>query len=642
MATRMQQRRGTSVEWASDNPVLAAGEIGVDTTTKQIKVGDGLLNWADLPDVFTGAYTAGDAALAAGSVQKWKANTTYAAGTTVLNPSGEFVNALVGFTSSATYSGANWSSPASATYAPLPGAIRNSLTGWFHVDGFGAVGNGVTDDSAAIQAALNAVPANGGTVYFPPGIYKASGLTSSKRSLVLLGVSGSSFNEADSASGGSTILVPAGTTGFSFNAAATSLVHQGPTVTGLSFREVAGGVTSTLVRIGAANRWRVERSAFSGGLVALDVDAGNPALDVSWGLVDQATFRGSATGLLWAHGTGASTVIASEFTGCGRGIHALPFGSLSTEFAVLGTKFDSCTTAAIHTKGRNARIYGCGFERNTIGVLIERDAVLHADSGTHNRVTDCLFIGVSTETGVSIGAGCTDNHVAAVYRALASTVTDTGTRTTRHDAVVGLQMDRDANTVPFHKFTVGNVSVADLFSASSGENVWRALTALVKLRIRLAGTASGDEWAVQDSASANLLRVFGNGNISMGPSNTSSATSIFNKLVSDKAFVMKREASVLAAPGNVSISALTANIYEITLQANATSMSAISNGVAGQQITITFVQDATGGRTYVYAANLKFAGGAAPTDTTAAKRTSVTFQHDGTNWYEVGRAVAVG
>ena len=37
---------------------------------------------------------------------------------------------------------------------------------------YGAVGNGVTDDTAAIQAAVNA--ANGGTVFFPAGVYQTS------------------------------------------------------------------------------------------------------------------------------------------------------------------------------------------------------------------------------------------------------------------------------------------------------------------------------------------------------------------------------------------------------------------------------------------------------------------------------------
>lgn len=41
----------------------------------------------------------------------------------------------------------------------------------FNVKQYGAKGDGTTDDTAAIQAAINAVPASGGTVLFPPGIY---------------------------------------------------------------------------------------------------------------------------------------------------------------------------------------------------------------------------------------------------------------------------------------------------------------------------------------------------------------------------------------------------------------------------------------------------------------------------------------
>jgi hypothetical protein len=39
---------------------------------------------------------------------------------------------------------------------------------------FGAVGNGSHDDTAAIQAAINALPASGGDVLFPPGKYKVT------------------------------------------------------------------------------------------------------------------------------------------------------------------------------------------------------------------------------------------------------------------------------------------------------------------------------------------------------------------------------------------------------------------------------------------------------------------------------------
>jgi hypothetical protein len=41
----------------------------------------------------------------------------------------------------------------------------------FNVLAFGATGDGATDDSSAVQNAINAAAANGGTVYFPSGTY---------------------------------------------------------------------------------------------------------------------------------------------------------------------------------------------------------------------------------------------------------------------------------------------------------------------------------------------------------------------------------------------------------------------------------------------------------------------------------------
>ena len=43
---------------------------------------------------------------------------------------------------------------------------------WFDVRAFGATGDGTTNDTAALQAALDAAEANGGRVYFPRGTYK--------------------------------------------------------------------------------------------------------------------------------------------------------------------------------------------------------------------------------------------------------------------------------------------------------------------------------------------------------------------------------------------------------------------------------------------------------------------------------------
>jgi hypothetical protein len=53
--------------------------------------------------------------------------------------------------------------------------VDSKLKDVVSVKDFGAVGNGVVDDTAAIQAAINAV--NRGTVFFPPGTYNFTSLT---------------------------------------------------------------------------------------------------------------------------------------------------------------------------------------------------------------------------------------------------------------------------------------------------------------------------------------------------------------------------------------------------------------------------------------------------------------------------------
>ncbi|WP_354637112.1 glycosyl hydrolase family 28-related protein [Kitasatospora camelliae] len=55
---------------------------------------------------------------------------------------------------------------------PATAAVATGGSDWFDVRSYGAIGDGTTDDTAAIQAALDAAKAaGGGTVYFPTGSY---------------------------------------------------------------------------------------------------------------------------------------------------------------------------------------------------------------------------------------------------------------------------------------------------------------------------------------------------------------------------------------------------------------------------------------------------------------------------------------
>jgi hypothetical protein len=47
--TSFENRRGTAQVWRTANPVLKAGELGYETDTHVIKIGDGVNNWNALP-----------------------------------------------------------------------------------------------------------------------------------------------------------------------------------------------------------------------------------------------------------------------------------------------------------------------------------------------------------------------------------------------------------------------------------------------------------------------------------------------------------------------------------------------------------------------------------------------------------------
>lgn len=64
----------------------------------------------------------------------------------------------------------------------------------FNVRDFGAVGNGIADDTTAIQNAINAAAVNGGTVFFPSGTYIISSTLNLASSIVLRGASRPKWN----------------------------------------------------------------------------------------------------------------------------------------------------------------------------------------------------------------------------------------------------------------------------------------------------------------------------------------------------------------------------------------------------------------------------------------------------------------
>jgi hypothetical protein len=113
-------RYGTATEWTGSNPVLAAGECGLESDTNLMKFGDGATPWVVLPYV-----AGGDGGGTGGADEVWIGPSTPPSSGTELWYDTDAVGGSGLFVDSAT---------------------------------FGLVGDGVADDTVALQAFLNSEP----------------------------------------------------------------------------------------------------------------------------------------------------------------------------------------------------------------------------------------------------------------------------------------------------------------------------------------------------------------------------------------------------------------------------------------------------------------------------------------------------
>ena len=70
LISRASQRSNTQQGWLGQNPILGAGEIGIESDTTRIKIGDGINSWSALPywtDTSV-TYTAADGIIITNSV----------------------------------------------------------------------------------------------------------------------------------------------------------------------------------------------------------------------------------------------------------------------------------------------------------------------------------------------------------------------------------------------------------------------------------------------------------------------------------------------------------------------------------------------------------------------------------------------
>ena len=95
--------------------------------------------------------------------------------------------------------------------------------------------------------------------------------------------------------------------------------------------------------------------------------------------------------------------------------------------------------------------------------------------------------------------------------------------------------------------------------------------------------------------------------------------------------------ATLTDGATVTWNASTQQVCKLTLGGNRT-ISAPTNGVTGQFISIAVIQDATGSRTLTWNSAYEFTGDTAPTlTTTVSKADLFVFRYNGSVWHETGR-----
>ena len=187
--------------------------------------------------------------------------------------------------------------------------IQNKLQESISVKDFGAVGDGVTDDTVAIQAAINATQNNSPEVlYFPSGLYKVSSTITITGSITLLGLKSSEYSSGSrifqSVSGDLFKFNPSNVGGLSFSVENLTM-----------YSSVSG--TGNLINIVKGspgyNSWRIKNCTFQSPQ-QLSIFAIGDDIQITDCTFDVSGFSGKAIQL----GSNIAGEIASDvrITGC--------------------------------------------------------------------------------------------------------------------------------------------------------------------------------------------------------------------------------------------------------------------------------------------------------------------------------------
>ena len=145
---RVRPRGDTAANWASTNPVLALRELGIETDTRRLKVGDGTTPWNALPYYLSGADVRGQASrMTSGTIAIATAGTYISTGLTATFDSTTANGMTLGTTDLFALKNTSGATKLLRFYASIDATAGNN-----HVLGIKLAKNGTVIDASECRA----------------------------------------------------------------------------------------------------------------------------------------------------------------------------------------------------------------------------------------------------------------------------------------------------------------------------------------------------------------------------------------------------------------------------------------------------------------------------------------------------------
>ena len=514
--------------------------------------------------------------------------------------------------------------------------VANKLYEFVSVKDFGAVGDGVTDDTAAIQAALDS---NASSVTFPKGTYLSNALTVPSN-IKIIGENGSTIKAIASLSGSlfENVLYPTnpGNTNISFN----NLVING--------NKASAAVNESMIKLGHCTNVTIEDCLiYDSDGFGIDIQGststilikGNKILDGNSGGINLngVTAMGNrvtgnhikgcqASGLIVQGGTKFVVISENicEYNGLTNGNGISAGNSQSCVINNNICRYNSYTAQAGSGIGINPSGYNC-LNHTITGNICEYNgddgidiAPGSGDSSNYHSVT-------GNQLNYNIGAGI---NVGGAGSAEFLTI---GNNYITGNGAAGIQFD--SGTGSGRSSITGNVITSN-GQITSGSPAIRAYDN----QLQIVGNTIRD---LTGSPTQNGISATGDGDIILG-NHVANVVSYEFSITNDNDHligfnygnpVFKSQTTIQTlSPAGATPDVSNGKIFKI-VQSGATNITNLLNGQMGQEVILQFRDNNS---TLVHSSSLRLSGG---TNVAMGDYDTILLIHDGLGWVEVSRTL---